>query len=366
MEVKKVSIIGLGLIGGSLAKALGERTEVSDILAVNPDMEPINQALRDGSITGGFTEMNEHVWSSDVIFICTPVNYALQYLDAMAGKLRPGCVVTDVCSTKEVIINHVNNMADPPCFIGGHPMAGTEKSGYAASFSHLFENAYYILTPCRTTTETAMDLISGLVRAIGGMPVILDASEHDRITGSISHVPHVIASALVNLVKAMDSPDGKMHMLAAGGFKDLTRIASSSPEMWEHIISSNRKQVKKILEAYIQILSTFVKSIDLQDSKAVYDFFESARNYRDSFPSTNKKGLIEPLYEITVDVVDKPGVIGEIATLLGNRHINIKNINVSNSREFEQGCLKIAFPDSESVNAAFELLSSTGYRVYKK
>lgn len=366
MVNKKVTIIGLGLIGGSLARALHERTEISDITAINRDIGPVNKAVKDGCISRGFTEVNEHVWESDVIFICTPVKSAIEYIDIIAGRVKPGCIVTDVGSTKLEIINHVNQMLNAPCFIGGHPMAGSEKTGYSASFAHLFENAYYILTPCKTSNETAINTITGLVKAIGGIPVIMDAVEHDRITGSISHVPHIIASALVNMVKNLDSPDGKMQMLAAGGFKDITRIASSSPEMWENVVSSNEQQIRAILDSYIQILDKFKKSIELKDTKAIYDFFESARNYRDSFPSNNKRGLIDPAHEIVVDVVDKPGVIGEIATILGNNCINIKNINVSNSREFEHGCLRITLPDSESVNIAFDLLHNTGYKVYKR
>jgi len=366
MKNIKVAIIGLGLIGGSLARALRERTEIKYIAAVTPDINAITQAVSDGVITQGYTEINKHVLGCDIIFICTPVNNAIEYLDIISGNIGADCIVTDVCSTKETIVNHVNSMPNAPCFVGGHPMTGTEKSGYAAGFAHLFENAFYILTPCRTSTKKAMDMIASIITAIGGIPIVLDAQEHDRITGSISHVPHILAAALVNMVKEMDSPDGKMQMLAAGGFKDITRIASSNAQVWENIISNNKEHVKEILSRYIEILNGFIKKLDLSDSRSIYDFFEAARKYRDCFPSNTKTGLLAPLHELVVDVVDKPGVIGEIATILGSNNINIKNINVSNSREYELGCLKITLPDSESVNKAFNLLQNTGYKVFKK
>lgn len=365
MHDKKVSIIGLGLIGGSLAKAMHERLGITDITVIDQDLNSIDIACKDGIISRGFAELNQYVWNSDFIFICTPVKHTFEYIDNISTKISPDCIVTDVCSTKTEIIEYINTIPNPPCFIGGHPMAGTEKTGYINSFSHLFENAYYILSPSKNTSSKAMDCMTELVKGIGAIPFILDAENHDRITACISHVPHIIASALVNMVKESDYPDGKMHMLAAGGFKDITRIASSSPEMWENIILSNYAQIEGILDDYVEILNKFKRSIINKDSESIYNFFKTAKEHRDSFAS-RKKSLISQSYELIVDVVDKTGIIGEIATILGNNEINIKNINVSNSREFEQGCLKITLPDFESIDIAFNLLTNHGYKVYKQ
>lgn len=364
MEVRRVSIIGLGLIGGSLARALRERASIPEIFCVNRNQEPVKHAIKDGIIDAGFDNLDASIYDSDIIFLCTPVKYATEYIRALAGHVKPECIITDVGSTKGEILDYVNQMECPPCFVGGHPMAGTEKTGYDASFSHLFENAYYILTPCKSSTEPAIECMRDIVRLIGGIAVVLDAHEHDRVTAGISHVPHVIASALVNMARDMDTPDKVMQMLAAGGFKDITRIASSSPEMWECIVSSNSRHVKNVLERFIEMLHQFIQHIDGSDSDSIYSFFEDARKYRDTF-SSQQKGLIIPLPEILVDVVDRPGTIGQIATLLGGNDINIKNINVSNSREFEQGCLKITLPDTQSASTAYDLLTSNGYKAYK-
>jgi len=360
---KKVTIIGLGLIGGSLARVLKERVGVSEIIAINRSLAPIKQALEDGTISHGFTDLDEYIWDSDIIFICTPVKCSIEYIDILSKNVKRDCIITDVGSTKAEIIDYINDMQKPPLFIGGHPMAGTEKTGYSSGFVHLFENAYYILSPSKTTDAASMELMIQLTKSIGAIPVVLDAQVHDRITGSISHVPHVIASALVNMVKELDSPTGEMQLLAAGGFKDITRIASSSPEMWENIISSNNEQIIQILDAFVKQLESFKDYVKNSESDRIYDFFNSAKSYRDSF-SDNKKGLLDPQYQIVVDVVDKPGIIGEIATILGTNNINIKNVNVSNNREFEQGCLKITLSDSQSANIAFDLLTDKGYKVY--
>lgn len=364
LEKLKVSIIGLGLIGGSLAKALNTKVGIKDITAVNRSHKALDEALKDRMITRGFSEVNDYVYKSDIIFVCTPVMRAIEYIEDISRKALPECIITDVGSTKGELVRYVNNMASPPCFVGGHPMAGTEKTGYAAGFSHLFENAYYVLTPGRNTAQKAVDTMVELVKKIGAIPVVMDAEEHDRATGAISHVPHIIASALVNMVRELDSSDGKMQMLAAGGFKDITRIASSSPEMWENIALSNKVHIREILEYFEKTVNSFKLSMESSDSKAVLDFFSSAKVFRDSFSATGK-GLIAPVYEIIIDVMDRPGIIGEIATILGGNNINIKNINVTNSREFEQGCLRITLVDLESVNIAFDLLESKGYKVYK-
>ena len=216
--------------------------------------------MKDGTISRGFSELNEYVYDSDIIFICTPVKLAIEFIKALGGKVKKNCIITDVGSTKGEIIEYIDKMIDPPLFIGGHPMAGTEKTGYSSSFSHLFENAFYILSPAKCTTEEALNTMVNLVKAIGAMPVVIDADEHDKATASISHVPHIIAAALVNLVEKLDSRDGQMHMLAAGGFKDITRIASSSPEMWENIILSNKYRIIEVLEYFTDSLEEFKES----------------------------------------------------------------------------------------------------------
>ncbi len=364
MKPVNIAIIGLGLIGGSLAKALHKKLGLNTITAVDTDSHTLELALKEGIIAKGFINIDISICSADIIFVCTPVKQTLRYIDELAPRCSVACIITDVCSTKEEITRHIEAMPTPPCFIGGHPMAGTEKSGYSNSFAHLFENAYYILTPCSSTLPEALGTLAGIIEGIGAIPVIMPAQEHDRVTGGISHLPHIIASALVNLVREMDSGSGKMQTLAAGGFRDITRIASSNPEMWENIVLSNKAQIIQLLSLFKKALDDFAGILENRDYKAIYQFFDKARRYRDSI-SNQTTGLIQPTYRLIVDVQDKPGIIGEIATILGNNNINIKNINVTNSREFEQGCLVIALPDTVSVNIAFDLLVNTGYKVFK-
>lgn len=363
MEVK-VTIIGLGLIGGSLAKALKEKAGITDILAVSRDGASLRKAEREGVIQRGYTDLCPEIFNCDIIFLCTPLNAAIEYIDKLSGNIAPNCLVTDVCSTKGKVISYVNKMDNPPKFIGGHPMAGSEKTGYEFSVPHLFENAYYVLTPSRTTSESDIRFMKELVRKIGGIPVILDAVTHDKATAAISHVPHLVASALVNMVRECDDK-GVMRLLAAGGFKDITRIASSDPEMWTGIVTGNRTEVVLILEIFEEIVKNIRQSIIKDNKENITQFFKQAKEFRSEFQH-GAKGLIEPVYNLVIDVTDTPGIIGRIATKLGNSGINIKNIHVSNSREMEEGCLRITLPDEKSLDAAFKILYESGYRVYKE
>ncbi len=364
MKPTNITIIGLGLIGGSLAKAINKKPGLVDILAVDSDSHTLELALSEGVISKGFTSLCGEVFDSDIIFICTPVRQTINYISQLAPHIRQGCIVTDVCSTKQKITEYVDSMPNPPCFIGGHPMAGTEKSGYANSFAHLFENAYYALTPSSSTCNEALGVLIDIIRGIGAIPTVITPEEHDRAAGAISHLPHIVAASLVNLVKELDSRQGTMKLLAAGGFRDITRIASSSPSLWESIVADNKKQLTELLALFVKCLENFHGKLENNDSESIYGFFAAAGEFRNSI-STQTSGFLQPLCRLAVDVEDKPGIIGEIATILGRNNINIKNINVTNNREFEQGCLIISLPDIHSKDIAFDLLKDKGYRVYK-
>lgn len=283
MQNKKISIIGIGLIGGSLAKALKKYLKIADITAINRSPDSIQAAVKDGTITRGFTELNEYVYNSDIIFICTPVSKTKEYIEKLAPKVKKDTIITDVGSTKAEIIDFANNIPLSFCFIGGHPMTGSEKSGYKASICNIFENTYYILTKSKSSNQKAIQCMIDILNGIGAIPILLDAEEHDMITATISHVPHILASTLVNMVKDLDNNNQTMKALAAGGFKDITRIASSDPYIWENIILSNKEKIKGILETYVEYINKLKDHINNSDSQKISSFFASAKKYRDSF-----------------------------------------------------------------------------------
>ncbi len=364
MVLNKISIIGLGLIGGSLAKAFRHQNENVHIYAVDNCVESLKMSELDGVINKGFSECCSEIWDSDIIFICTPIRKTIEFIAQLTKNINESCIITDVASTKNEICSYIESLEKPPIFIGGHPMAGTEKSGYSNSFAHLFENAYYVLTPTRTATESSLSSLSELLSSIGAIPIIVSPEKHDVVTGCISHVPHIIASTLVTLARNENDSE-LIKLLAAGGFKDITRIASSNPTMWENVVLSNSKIIIELLDKCKKIIDTTINNINSSNNREIFNFFSNAKAFRDSF-STSSVGLIPKSFELILDIEDKPGIIGKIATLLGNNGINIKNINVSNSREYEQGCLKITLLDQNNTDSAYRILSDCQYKVFRK
>ena len=244
-------------------------------------------------------------------------------------------------------------------------MTGSERFGYANSKASLFENAYYILTPSDKIPTEKVAAFQTLVQTIGAIPLVLSYRQHDYVTAAISHLPHVIAASLVNLVKDADSKEGIMKMIAAGGFKDITRIASSSPTMWQHICLTNTDNISSLLEQYIQDLTAFKQKLDAKDTDVLYRFFDDARIYRESFINVSS-GPIKTEYVLTVDIADKPGAIAAIASLLAMHDVSIKNIGINHNRELAEGALRIEFYEDTSARNATDVLTSHGYNIHMK
>ena len=365
MDSKTIGFIGLGLMGGSLAKGIRKKHPTWQIIAFDRCKESLKRALEEGVITQAASEVGKAFSSCDFIFLCAPVAVSVQYLKKLKPFLKEGTILTDVGSTKEMIMKEARALCLEPFFIGGHPMAGSEQSGYEHSTDHLVENAYYVLTPFPDTPKEALSLLEGLMKELGALPLILDAKEHDYIVAAVSHLPHLIAAALVNLVKDADSPEGTMGQIAAGGFKDITRIASSSPVMWEQVCMANRENIASVLKDYLASMNQILKEVEKGEGDAIYRLFDTSRAYRSSMPDKSL-GPIKKQYAIYCDIVDESGAIATLATILASHQISIKNIGVLHSREFEEGVLKVEFYDEPSSKQAAELLTRHQYRLFER
>ncbi|QUI22857.1 prephenate dehydrogenase [Vallitalea pronyensis] len=362
MKLLQIGIVGLGLMGGSLAKAIKTKCTPSRITAYDVHPDALHLAYEEG-IIDVIAHKDFHDFSHcHIIFLCAPVKKNMEVLEKLVSIVHPSCIMTDIGSTKKDITDLARTLQCNQ-FIGGHPMTGSEKSGISSAESHLYENAYYILTPDPSIPHTMVKTLRELIEQIGALPILVEPDEHDYITASISHVPHIIASAMVNMVQKLDNPKEQMHTLAAGGFKDITRIASSSPEMWQQICLTNKKNILEIMDCFQEDLASIRSSIQHNQLEDVWRFFERARNYRDSF-SDREIGAIMKSYKITVDVVDQPGIIAEIATLLSKHNINIKNIGINNNREHQEGVLEILFYDLHSQEQSIQILNDMHYLVY--
>lgn len=357
--------IGLGLIGGSLAKAIHNKIPEAYLIAYDTNASSLELAEKEGVIKEACTCIGESYAKCDYIFLCAPVSHNDENLATLKKYLSPDAVLTDVGSVKTGIHEHIAAMGLEAQFIGAHPMAGSERFGYANSKASLFENAYYILTPTDKTPTEKITAYQTLVQTIGAIPLVLPYKQHDYVTAAISHLPHVIAASLVNLVKDADSKEGIMKMIAAGGFKDITRIASSSPTMWQQICLTNTDNISALLERYIQDLTAFKQRLDAKDTDLLYRFFDDARAYRESFIDASS-GPIKTEYVLTVDIADKPGAIAAIASLLAMHDVSIKNIGINHNRELAEGALRIEFYDDPAARHAVEILGEHGYGIHTK
>ena len=371
MTDSTIAFIGLGLIGGSIARAIRKTRPDIRIMAYMRSRSRLEQARKEGIVDVILDGIDENLRECDLIFLCTPVEYNAGYLSAIRPYLKQGALITDVGSTKCGIHEEIRRQGLEYCFVGGHPMAGSEKTGYENSTDHLLENAYYIVTPPEgKNSSRPQDLSSNaerivaVAKTIGAIPLVLDYREHDKVVAAISHLPHLVASSLVNLIKDDDTADGTMKQVAAGGFKDITRIASSSPEMWEQICMTNVDPISDILEAYIASLNKVLEEIREHKGQDIYRLFETSRDYRNSI-TDKAKGSVEPSYEFTVDVSDEVGAISTISVILAAKGISIKNIGINNNRERGEGALKIAFYDEASMEAAWQRLDKYKYEMFR-
>ena len=285
-------------------------------------------------------------------------------MEKIKDSLGKNCILTDVGSVKSVIHEKVTDLDMEANFIGGHPMAGSEKTGYESSTDHLLENAYYIITPTKKTTPEQIERIRRIALAIGALPLVLDYHEHDFSVAAISHLPHLVASSLVNLVHDNDSSDEIMKRLAAGGFKDITRIAASSPVMWEQICMTNTENILILLKRYIASLESICTVLENRNGDAIYRMFEESGTYRSTFPNRGQ-GPIERDHSFSVDILDEPGSISVLAAILAAKGISVKNIGINHSREEGEGALRISFYREDKKNEAAELLKSHNYILTK-
>ncbi len=357
--------IGLGLIGGSIARALKERINNVSIIAYDINQEALTAAFHDGVADIICDCIDERFQPCDYLFLCAPVQKNDENLLQVITHLSPDCILTDVGSVKTNIHLHIDKLGLEDRFIGGHPMAGSERVGYVNSKALLLENAYYILTPTSHVSQDKVNAYRDLVKQMGAIPLILNYEQHDYVTAAVSHLPHVIASSLVNLVRDSDSEEGIMKMIAAGGFKDITRIASSSAAMWQQICLTNTDNILSLLDDYITSLQQIKSQLECHEEDGLYQFFDEARIYRDSFISASS-GPIKISYSMNVDIADEPGALASIATIMALNNISIKNIGIVHNRESEGGVLRVEFYDEEAINRAENILSSKGYHIYRK
>ncbi len=280
MRFKKIGFIGMGLIGGSIAKKL-KKENIDISLFLLSRSERTLKCAYDSGLTDNSSNMTlEEIAKCDLVILCAPVRSNLDYMRKLRGILGENTLVTDVGSTKSDIHAVARELLMEDHFIGGHPMAGTEKIGIDYSDPELFFGANYVLTPTESSKEVDLEDLTGFVRILGAKPLVIDYRRHDEAASAISHLPHMLSYALTDLVREMDN-DGLMKKMAAGGFRDMTRVASSSPQMWSNICISNGEIISEQIDEFIDRLKMLQIYIDKGDSAAIEEIFTRARDYKE-------------------------------------------------------------------------------------
>lgn len=362
---RKVLIIGVGLIGGSIALAIKKEHPDAYIAGYDLHEENCRLAEKMNIIDECTASFEKEAVSSDLIILACPVEEVERKICQLAElPLKPNAIITDVGSTKAQIVEKSEVFHKKGAvFIGGHPMAGSHKSGAGSARVHLFENAFYILTPAEGTEEEKITELKDWLKGTGANFVIMEPEEHDMITGVVSHLPHLIATSIVRQVENHAGKNERVRWLAAGGFRDITRIASGSPAMWRDVVKHNQSSLLSLIDEWIeemQFVKTLVQSGDKND---LFDYFSDAKKFRDSLP-VRARGAIDAFYDLYVDVQDKPGVISHVTTILAEEQISLTNIRIIEAREDVFGVLRLSFQREEDRQKAKVCLNKNDYETY--
>lgn len=360
-----ITIVGVGLIGGSLGLAWRQRRAARRVVGVDVSLQTLRRALEIGAIDEGTADLAEGVRGAEVVVLATPVGATLELAPALARLLPAGTIVLDVGSTKGAICRRMAEVLPPGVFfVGGHPMAGSEQQGIEAADPYLFQNAVFVLTP-GAAPEAVVEEVRSLVGLTGAQVALMDPELHDRAVAAVSHLPQLVAVALVNAAAAAEAASPGVLALAAGGFRDTTRITGSPPEMWLDILASNRGPVLEMVAAFRAALDEVEGALRAGDRARLAAALERARATRQRLPR-RPKGLLPAYFELAVTVEDRPGVIGRLATLLGDRGVNIEDIEILRLREGEGGTIRLGFATEEECAQAFAVLREHGYKAQRR
>jgi len=348
-----VFVIGLGLIGGSLALCI--KKEHPEATLVGYDLNEKQCKL--GKMLGVVDEIADSIESgavhADLIVIATPVKEVERLIELLCDlPLKEKVIITDAGSTKTEIVKKAACLKEKGyTFIGGHPMAGSHKSGVTAAKPILFENAFYLLTPEPDTKQEAVETLQLWLKGTKAKFLKVLPSEHDYLTGVISHFPHVIAASLVHQAEKTSQTQNLVTRLAAGGFRDITRIASSNPTMWRDISLHNKNVLLTLLNEWKEEMESISQMLIEENEEALYQYFYQAKKFRDEMP-IKEKGAIPAFYDLFVDIPDYPGVVSEITGYLAQENISLTNIRIRETREGIYGALVISFQTEEDREKA--------------
>jgi prephenate dehydrogenase len=356
----RIAVVGTGLIGGSVGLALAERGY--DVAGFDHDEARLARAKELGAITEAAASLDDAVAGSELVVVAVPVGAIAR---AVVAALDAGAaVVTDVGSVKKSVVAEVERERPDASarFVGGHPMAGSEQDGVDGADATLFVGATWTLTPTANTDERAYTLVLRVIRELGADVVSVAPDHHDELVALVSHVPQLAASTLMDVATTNEDDRRTLMRLAAGGFRDMTRIAAGHPAIWPDILTTNREAVLGALDAYLAALSRVREHVAAGERDELLAILERARVRRRNLPVG--AAMAKDLVEIRVPVLDRPGVFAEVTNLAGRLGVNVEDIEVAHSSEGDRGVmvLVVAAADAGAYEAG---LHELGYKSSK-
>ena len=347
-----VVIAGVGLIGGSIGLGIRQRFLADKVIGLDRDPAALEAAAGLGVIDEAQLRPGDWLKAADLIILASPAKTIVPLARGLEPFLGERTVLTDVGSVKADICTALRDLH----FVGGHPMAGSERIGVQNADAALLENAVWVLTPDEKTDEEALAQVHLFVTHLGAKPIRTSPAQHDRLVAAVSHVPYLAAVALTQLI-AEDEDRDLMMLLAAGGFRDLTRVASGSPRMSRDMVVGNKEALRRTLERFRSQLGRLEDL--LNEPEDMLDQAEAAKHTRDSFPIV-KRGLLPARFEVVIAVPDRAGELAKITNALGDAGVNIKDIEVLGIRE-AGGAVRLAFEDEAQLKEGTRALTEVGY-----
>lgn len=358
----KIAILGCGLMGTSIAQAASRNGD--EVVGWDPDAAILKRsAERAGSTPAG--SLGEAVSSAELVVVCSPIGSLAQVAaDALAAD--PAAIVTDIGSVKSPVIEQVGALAGPAAsvrFVGGHPMCGSERSGPDAAAAALLDGSIWVLAPSTATDPSAVELLSGWVSALGAKPMVMDPLLHDRVVAVVSHLPQVVSTALMGLAAREEEGVPETLVLAAGGFRDLTRLAASNPHLWAEILRSNGPELKRAIDLLISDLGALKQELDLAEAGELEETLSVATKARLSLGARPK--VRAGVAVIQVPIPDKPGALAELTAGMSELGVNIEDLQIVHSPEGGRGTvhLTVAASDADPAVAAAEKHGYEAYRI---
>lgn len=355
----RVAIVGSGLIGGSIGLSLRPLDAVERIVVYDRDADAARRAVERGAADEAAASPAAGVAGADLVFVATPVAAIVETVEAIAPGLKSGAIVTDVGSTKARVVAEVEkSVPEGVAFVGGHPMAGTEEEGIEGARPGLFEGAWWILTPTPRVPAEAFRRLHEALSSMGAHVIALEPELHDELMAIVSHLPHLTAATLMNMAADHGKEKASLLSLAAGGFRDVTRVAASNPGIWIDICRENAAAIVAALGEFIDRL----RDLQIQVAEGRLDDLAqrltSARAARRNLAAKPTSG---ELVEISIPIPDRPGVLSEITTLIGNMGINIEDVQISHAEEGGRGVLRLLVLGSDEARSICVALETKRY-----